>query len=318
MFRFETEQTVYDIGGVKVGGQPGENATVLLGTMFYTGHKIIESRKKAKFDKKRAEELINRQETLSDQTGIPGMLDLVANFPEEIRTYIDFVTSVTEMPFSIDIWKVKPKLAAAEYIKETGLIDRTIYSSIAPWSEDMEREVVELKKLGLKNAILVAYNVDDKTVQGRIDLLESTLLPNAKAAGFKNFLIDTSVLSIPASAFSFLGNLEIKKRYGYPTGCAPSNGTDMWRKFVIPTWGKTGFSGVDSAAHAVAPLLWNDWLLYGPIENAGWIFPAVATSNAILSTLVYDEVLTLPESDDHPLNKLFPDLVGQLKKEKGQ
>ncbi|MFQ5887970.1 MAG: tetrahydromethanopterin S-methyltransferase, partial [Candidatus Hydrothermarchaeales archaeon] len=163
MFRFDTEQIVYDIGGVKVGGQPGENPTVLSGTMFYNGHKIIESRKEGRFDKKRAEELINKQEALSDQTGIPGMLDLVANFPEEIRKYIDFVTSVTEMPFSTDIWKVKPKLAAAKYIKEVGLIDRAIYSSIAPWSEDIEKEVAELKKLRLKNAILVAYNAADKT-----------------------------------------------------------------------------------------------------------------------------------------------------------
>ena len=316
MYRFDTEQIVYEIGGVKIGGQPGVNPTVLFGTMFYNGHKIIESRKEAKFDKKRAEELINNQETLSDQTGVPGMLDLVANFPEEIRAYIDFVTSISEMPFAIDIWKVKPKLAAAEYIKEVGLVDRTIYSSIAPWSEDIEREVSELNKLGLKNAILVAFNAADKTVQGRIDLLEKTLLPNAKAAGFKNFLVDTSVLSIPASAFSFLGNQEIKKRYGLPTGCAPSNGTDMWRKFVIPTWGKLGFSGVDSAAHAVAPLLGNDWLLYGPIENAGWIFPAIATSNAVLSTLVYDEIQDLPSSEGHPLNKLFPDFIEQLKKEK--
>ncbi|MFQ6137074.1 MAG: tetrahydromethanopterin S-methyltransferase subunit H [Candidatus Hydrothermarchaeales archaeon] len=314
MFRFEKRQLTYDIGGVKVGGQPGENPTVLLGTMFYTGHKIIESRKGCKFDKKRAEELINQEEILSDQTGIPGMLDLVANFPEEIRGYIDFVTSVTDMPFSIDIWKVKPKLAAARYIKEMGLVDKAIYSSIAPWSEDIETEINELKKLKLKNAILVAYNEMDKTVEGRIALLEKTLLPNAKAAGFRNFLIDTSVLSIPASAFSFLGNHRIKEKFGFPVGCAPSNGTDMWRKFVFPTWGRVGFSGVDSAAHAVAPLLWNDYLLYGPIENARWIFPAIATSNAILSTLVFDETLQLPQSKTHPLNKLFPEFAEHLKK----
>ncbi len=46
MFRFDKEQIVYNIGGVKVGGQLGENPTVLSGTMFYNGHKIIEKRKR--------------------------------------------------------------------------------------------------------------------------------------------------------------------------------------------------------------------------------------------------------------------------------
>lgn len=312
MFRFKKKQKVYEIGGIKVGGQPGENPTVLLGTMFYTGHKIIESRKKCKFDKKRAEELINHQEALSDQTGIPGMLDIVANFPEEFQEYIDFITSVTDMPFSIDAWKVKPKLGAAKYITELGLEDKTLYNSIAPWSEDIQREISELKKLGLKNAFLVAFNVEDKTAKGRITLLEETLLPNAKKAGFKNFLIDTSVLNVPASAFSFLANYKIKEKLGFPVGCAPSNGTDMW-KTPKEEWDKIGFAGVDSAAHAIGAMLWNDFLLYGPIESAPWMFPAIATANAILSTLIFDETHQLPESSEHPLNKLFPEFVEEIK-----
>ena len=41
MFRFEKEQLVVDIAGVKMGGQPGEYPTVLAGTIFYGGHNII-------------------------------------------------------------------------------------------------------------------------------------------------------------------------------------------------------------------------------------------------------------------------------------
>ena len=34
MFKFEKKQEVFDIYGVKIGGQPGEYPTVLAGTIF--------------------------------------------------------------------------------------------------------------------------------------------------------------------------------------------------------------------------------------------------------------------------------------------
>lgn len=314
MFTFKKKQEICEIGGIKFGGQFGQNPTVLIGTMFYSGHSIIESRKKGKFDRGRAEELINRQEELSEQTGLPAMLDLVANSTHEIRGYIDFVTDVTDMPFSTDIWKVEPKLGAAQYIAELGLQDRHLYNSIAPWSEDPEREVSELKKLGLKNVLMVAFNTEDPTPEGRIKITEDVLLPRAKNAGFKNFLIDTSVMSIPSSPFSFIGSRKVKERFGFPVGCAPSNGTDIVKKTQEKAFGKIGFAGVDSVAHAVGAIFWNDFLLYGPIESAKWIFPAIATANAMLSTFVYDETGELPKNPEHPLNKFYSDFVEALEK----
>ncbi len=313
MFRFETSQKVVDIGGVKFGGQPGENPTVLLGTMFYNGHKIIEKRRGAKFDRARAEELLNRQETLSDETGIPCMVDLVANFPEEIATYIDFVASVSDMPFSTDIWTVEPKLAAAKHVAEVGLVDRYLYNSIAPWSKDMEKETTVLSEIGIKNALLVAFNTEDRTPEGRIKLLKDSLIPSAEKAGVENMLVDTSVLNIPATAFSIIGGLRVKERFGLPVGCAPSNGTDMW-KIPREQWGKIGFIGVDSSAHAVASL-YNDFLLYGPIESAPWIFPGIAAADSILATFAFDESGSLPKDSGHPINHLFSDFSAELRKD---
>jgi tetrahydromethanopterin S-methyltransferase subunit H len=314
MLRLNKDQQVCKIGKVKVGGQPGENPTLLLGTMFYNGHKIIENRKTAKFDKKRAEELINQQETLSDETGVPGALDLVANFTPEIEKYIDFVTGVTDMPFSIDIWTVEPKLGGAKYIAEQGLTDKAIYSSIAPWSKDIRKEIDTLKDLKLKHAILVAFDMADKSVEARIRLLDNTLLPQAKEAGFQNYLLDTAVLTLPSVSYSCLANRQLKEKYGYPTGCAPSNGTDVIKKDTEGKWGKNGFIGLDSGAHALASLLWNDWLLYGAIEHAKWMFPAVAIANVLQATLEAETVDQLPADPTHPLNKLFAKDVEELKK----
>ena len=40
LFRFERKQEVFDIGGIKIGGQPGELPTVLVGSIFYEGHSM--------------------------------------------------------------------------------------------------------------------------------------------------------------------------------------------------------------------------------------------------------------------------------------
>ena len=58
MFRFDKEQLVVDVAGMKMGGQPGEYPTVLAGTIFYGGHNIISDEKTGVFDKDAAEERI--------------------------------------------------------------------------------------------------------------------------------------------------------------------------------------------------------------------------------------------------------------------
>src|SRR5208283_3251840 len=103
MFTFKTAQKVYDIAGIKVGGQPGENPPLMITSMFHNKDKIIVDRK-GNFDRQRAREIIENQERLSEVTGIPSMVAMVANSPEEAKLYIDFFLETTEMPFGIDMW----------------------------------------------------------------------------------------------------------------------------------------------------------------------------------------------------------------------
>ena len=91
MFRFDKEQTVLDIAGVKVGGQPGEYPTVLAGTIFYGGHKIIEDPKAGTFDKEKAENLLNIQAEMSDVTGNPYFVHTFGATPEALVKYLEYV-----------------------------------------------------------------------------------------------------------------------------------------------------------------------------------------------------------------------------------
>jgi len=314
MLKYDLKQKVCNIGGVKVGGQPGENPPLLIGNMFQKGDILIESRKERKFNKEGAKERIHEMERLSQETGVPGLVAMVANALDEVKTYVDFFTSVTKMPFAIDIWVQKTRLAAARFVAELGLQDRLLYNSITPWDEDIETQVAELKELGIKHVVIQAFDMEDKGPRGRVKSLQK-MLPLVEKGNFQSILIDTSVMSLPFTAFSLVANRLIKQEFGLPVGCAPSNGTYMWKK-AVGEEGASKFPPVDAAIEAITAM-GSDFIFYGPMTGTGRVFAAVAATTSLLATLAYAEGAPLP-SGAHPLNLLFPEAVEQLQEEGGK
>ena len=156
MFKFEKEQIVYDIAGVKIGGQPGEYPTVLIGSIFYEKHKIVSDPMKGEFDREAAEKLIKKQEELYDKTGNPFIVDVVGLSPEALERYIDFIADVTEAPFLVDSFSPNVRLSAIKYAIEVGLKERAIYNSID--NHVSEEETSSLRDLGVESSVLMAYN----------------------------------------------------------------------------------------------------------------------------------------------------------------
>jgi len=156
-------------------------------------------------------------------------LPLVANSIDEMKTYIDFFISVTDMPFAIDVWVQKTRLAIARHIAQMGVQQKVLYNSITPWDEDIKGQVLELKELGIKHVVVQVFDPSDKSAEGRIKSLRN-LLPLVEEGGFESIIIDTAVMNLPASVFSLKANYLIKRDFGLPVGGAPSNGSYMWRK----------------------------------------------------------------------------------------
>ena len=313
MFQFEREQKVCQIGGVRFGGQPGEYPTVLVPSIFQKGDRVFEgAKRKEGFNRKRAEALLKNTAMLSGQTGIPCMADIVANTGEEFRTYVDFVTSVTEMPFCIDAWMLKPKLEGARHCAERGLLDRMFYNSLTIWEKDLETEIKEIFGMGVKHVLLVAFDQEDQMPTGRITGTQRLLDAIDKAgAQFESILVDTSAMNAPAVALCSVANKLIKEKWGFPCASAPSNGTYMW-KAARELWGFKGWAGTDSALEALAATMYHDMLFSGPMAGSARLFPAVAMADAFTATLRFGETARLPTMESHPLHKLFPDFVEQL------
>lgn len=313
MFKFEKEQTVCEIGGVKFGGQPGEYPTVICSSIFQTGDKVFTGKRKEGFDEKRAEELLKSQEKLTAETGIPGMADIVANTGKEFERFIDFVVSVTDMPFCIDAWVLKPKLAAAAYCAEKGLLDRMFYNSLTVWEKDLETEIKEISQMGVKHVLLVVFDQEDQMPSGRITGTQRLLDAIEKAGSeFESIFVDTSVMNGPATAFCGIANRMIKEKWGFPAASAPSNGSYMWKQ-ARELWGFKGWSAADAALEALSAFMYHDMIFSGPMAGASRIFPAVAMADAFTATSAFAETRKMPTDPNHPLYKLFPDFVEQLK-----
>lgn len=304
---------VCEIGGVKFGGQPGEYPCVCVNSIFQKGDKVFEGKRKEGFNEKRAGDLLKAQDKLWVETGVPGMADIVANTGEEFKSYIDFVTSVSCMPFCVDAWVMKPKLEGAAYCAEKGLLDRMFYNSLTVWEQDLETEIREISQIGVKHVLLVAFDQDDQMPTGRISGTQKILdLIEKVGAKFESIFVDTSVMNGPATALCSVANVLVKEKWGFPTASAPSNGSYMWKK-AREMWGFKGWSSADAALEALAAFWYHDMIFSGPMAGAERIMPAVAMAEAFLATTVFAESKKLPKDPNHPLFKLFPEFVEQLK-----
>ncbi len=308
MFTFQTPQKVFNIGGIKIGGQPGENAPVMITSMFHNKDKIVQDRK-GNFDRQKAKEIIKRQEELSLITGIPSMIAMVANSPEEAKIYIDFFLETSNMPFGIDMWVAEQRARATEYISKLGVQDKFLYNSITPWDKDIKGQVQRLKDLGIKHVVIQAYDDQDQTPAGRLKSLEAIM--DQGADSFDTVIVDTSVMNMPATSLSLVANRIIKEKYGLPCGGAYSNGTHMW-KDIKDKWGLDGFKAMDAVVQGMSSALWSDFNFSGPAALSTRVFPAVASAHMLLSTLVFTETGTIPENPELPIRKYYADFIQKL------
>lgn len=295
-----------NVAGVKFGGQPGELPSVLCGTIFYHGHKIVEDEERGIFDKKAAERLISRQEALSEETGCPCVLHLYARSTLAFEKYLDFIEPVWNGPFIIDSADAATRGSAALLASELGYADRAIYNSISLATD--EKEVQALRDSEIDSAIILAYNPAEPGVDGSLAVLETGgrvrekgLLPMAREMGLVNLLIDPAVVPLGSGAGSALRfSVAAKARLGLPIGSGIHNAVSSW-----PWLSQKEMAArkcCDAAAAAMQLMAAADFLLYGPIESADTIFPAAAMADILVAEAVRD--LEIAPGEMHPLHRL--------------
>lgn len=299
MIKFAQQQKVYQINDILLGGQPGENPTVLIGSIFYTGHRIVSNVEKGIFDKQKAKDLLDREAELSAETGNPRIIDVVGETTEAMINYVEFVASNCEAPILVDSAIRKVRMETLEHFAGTELVPRLLYNSID--SNYSEEELACIKDSGIKSAVILAFTTKAIKPGDRVKLLEENLLKAAQRAGMENLFIDTGVLDVPSVSWSTQALWEIKNALGYPSGCAPANALHTWKK--ARERGSPAFQACGSSVLGL-PISWGaDFIFYGPIGSAPWVYPACATMDAMLA-YGGQTVGTRPVKK-HPLYKIF-------------
>ncbi|MFV1967045.1 MAG: tetrahydromethanopterin S-methyltransferase subunit H [Pirellulaceae bacterium] len=284
LLEFRAEQKTFTIGNVKLGGQPGIRPTALIGSMFYHGHKVIIDEDRGEFDREAAEARIRGQEDYAERTGNPCMLDVVGATPEAIQKHLEFASSVTEMPLLVDGTTTDVRLAGLEYVAKAGIADRIVYNSIQPEIKDDELKAIQ--ESGVKAAIVLTYYLKDFTAAGRVQCVRE-LLPRVLDAGIDKPIVDTCFLDLATMGSANSAVFDIKNEFGLPAGGGVHNAVAMWRG-LKKKMGDQAYHPCVAAACASASAIGADFILYGPVEDAKIVFPAIAMMDTAASQLMME------------------------------
>ena len=299
MFEFTAEQKVYDIAGVKVGGRPGENPTVLICSMFFRGHKIVSDPDKGVFDKQKAKALLDSEEELSQQTGNLRIIDVIGDTGESLINYIEWVAANTTSPILVDSALPKARMETIRHFANTEIIPRLIYNSMEAHYREEEMECI--KECGIKSAVVLPLATKAIKPKDRMKLLKEDMAPAAERAGLEGLLVDLGVLDIPSVGWTTQAIREVKENLGYPCGCAPSNAIYLWKK--LRDRGTPAFEAAASLVYGL-PLCWGgDFIFYGPTRNAPWVYPAFAAVDAMMAYGATNFGMRIDSG--HPLYKIF-------------
>ena len=300
-FKFEKEQNVYTIGKVNVGGQPGQLPTFLIGSIFWLGQKLVQDPNKGIFDEKEAEKIINTMQAQSDITGIKFGFDIVGTSEFAFEKYIEFVSKHSDAPLVLDAMSPKTRMAAADMAKKMGLSDRCIYNSV--YKSAAEAELVKLKESGIEAAIVLADNPRDNSLEGKMGIIQEALAL-AEKAGIKKPLIDTAIPAFAPDMGTAVRAISVmREKYGHPVGLGSGNvvTTMGWVKANIA---KEFRKGCVTATNSVMQMAGANYLMFGPAEQAEWVFPSVAVTDIYIASAAAD-FGTRPIEETHPIYKAF-------------
>jgi tetrahydromethanopterin S-methyltransferase subunit H len=295
---------VVQIGEVTLGGHRGEYPTTLMLSIFHTRDRLVSNHKTGRFDKRKATRYLTRATELSQTTGNPLILDVLAETPEAMVSYLTFLTEVADsVPFLIDSSSESARLAGIQLVQETGRSEFAIYDAISHHTS--EEELATLQDAKIHSAIVLAHNPIDIRPQGRLEVLKGTpeepgLLSKAQQANITKLLVDTVALDLAGLSLAATAMHFVKRELGLPVGAGSANSVALWDR-------ATRIS--PAAKRYLAPALCTylqchgaNFILAGPLRRAPRFFSAVAVTDALLAYSTPDGSYPSPspKTKQHP------------------
>ena len=295
MMRFHNEQKEFTISDVKFGGQPGTRRAVMVGSLCYPRHSIVEDRTAGICKPGSLKKLIEAMNGAAIETGTPGAVMLYAETAQAMEAYLRDVADLTTFPLFLDSPSSDVRLAGCSAAMEMGIGDRIIYNSLSAGAT--KEELNGVKDSGIKAAVLLAFNPKDIQTKGKIYLLDDGggILPDglielAKQSGISMPLLDTAVMAADQNAGASLRTILVAKaKWGLPCGCALHNAVESYGPLSkLEGDDRKIYRYVDVASVVMPMMAGADFVMYGPIEYSRRAFHAAGFADEMLKQSVSD------------------------------
>jgi tetrahydromethanopterin S-methyltransferase subunit H len=293
--RFHNQQEEVTISGVRFGGQPGARRTVMIGSMCYPRHSIVEDRATGRCKEGSFEKLLSSLDGAMGETSTPGGVMLYAETPEAMEAHLRKASDLTSLPLFIDSPSAEVRLSGARVAGEMGIAERVVYNSLSAGTTGQELEGIS--DSGITAAVLMSFNPRDVELKGKIYLLEdgggllpSGLIDMARQAGITRPLIDTAVMAAEQNAGSSLRAILVAKaKWGLPTGCALHNAVESYAPLArLPDGDRKLYRYVDVASAIMPIMASGDFAMYGPLEFARRVCYAASFADEMMRQAAAD------------------------------
>ncbi|NWF96851.1 MAG: hypothetical protein HXY34_11980 [Candidatus Thorarchaeota archaeon] len=283
MLVFKREQQVFDFSGVRIGGQPGQHPTVLVGGLFFKGQPIVESTKDGTFNKEMAREWVQTGVDMVNRTGHPLIIQAFGRTPLAMEKHLSWLSEAFDGPFMFESTSADARVRAIEYCCETGLAERAIYNSINMSMKEDEKAL--LRESSIDKAVVLGWAPRATSLVDRMAVIEK-MVAEAEQLGITRLMVDPATLPVGAGyGLEYRTLLAIKSQLGLPTCLGPHNAPSAWRFIREPGFDDEGTHLAAVVAATVnAQVYACDCIMYGSMLRTKQVFAAVAlTGNAIAS-----------------------------------
>ncbi|MCL4474932.1 MAG: hypothetical protein M1508_01720 [Nitrospirae bacterium] len=288
------------VGKCSMGGAVGEYPTAVLGTLFFSGQKLLADPEKGIFDKAEAVGQIRRCEDAAGKSGVSLFLDVVAETPTAMKSYLEFVIQNTSLPFLIDGSSDEVRLAGIETVRKHSALERAVYNSIG--TDTVKEEMEVLTRYTPAAIVISAVDPMDFGLESSLSIVRQMkeVLPRHVR---RRLLLDVGFLDEASVKISAKIAREVRKRTALPVGGAPCNGLYMWE--ALKSRGEGAFMAALSATLGYVTAFGLDFLFVGPLRNVEFVAPAVGAVGVYNRYELQsgDSDRTLPE--EHPMRAMF-------------
>ncbi|MCS7098422.1 MAG: hypothetical protein NZ922_05560 [Candidatus Methanomethyliaceae archaeon] len=273
---------------------------LLIGSLFYKGDRKVKDHKRGIVDTKALLREIRKVKRLKERTGISHAVDIIAETPDAMENYLDIISEITEDFIFIGGLNEETRIAGYRKAKELGINQRCGVNSISPFTTDNELEAI--KENGIKYAIAQTLDPNAIYPDEKLCLLRNTILEKCKNL---KIAVDVGVIDFTSIWLAMEAIKLIKKELAIPAGCAPSNAA--YQPLINKKVSKMTARAINVALTSILQIINADFIIYGPLKAAEYIFEAAAVVEGIKG---YGEKLQGKALDkNHPLYKYLMNLT---------